>query len=74
MSVAATVCSLSDSRHSARPRSHRGLLTPTREIAVAGCCANKTVRVWVWSAMRDPPRESGDQVLILASQDAKSDS
>ena len=29
----------------------RDLLTPTGEIAVIGCSANKTVRDWVWSAM-----------------------
>jgi hypothetical protein len=29
----------------------RDLLTPTDEIAVIGCSANKTVRDWVWSAM-----------------------
>jgi hypothetical protein len=32
----------------------RDLLTPTGEIAVVGCCANKTVRDWVWSAMCVP--------------------
>jgi hypothetical protein len=27
----------------------RELLTPTGEIAVVGCSANKTVRDWIWS-------------------------
>jgi hypothetical protein len=29
-------------------------LTPTEEIAVVGCAANKTVRDWVWSAICVP--------------------
>ena len=37
----------------------RGLLTPTGEIAVVGCCANKTVRDWVWSAMCVPAARIG---------------
>jgi hypothetical protein len=32
----------------------RDLLTPTGEIVAVGCCANKTVRDWVWSAMCVP--------------------
>lgn len=32
----------------------RDLLTPTGEIAVVGCSANKTVRDWVWSALCVP--------------------
>ena len=36
-----------------------GLLTPTGEIAVVGCCANKTVRDWVWSAMCVPAARIG---------------
>jgi 2-polyprenyl-3-methyl-5-hydroxy-6-metoxy-1,4-benzoquinol methylase len=32
----------------------RELLAPTGEIAVVGCCANKTVRDWIWSAMCVP--------------------
>jgi 2-polyprenyl-3-methyl-5-hydroxy-6-metoxy-1,4-benzoquinol methylase len=35
------------------------LLTPTGEIAVVGCSANKTVRDWVWSAMRVPAARMG---------------
>jgi hypothetical protein len=37
----------------------RDLLTPTGEIAVVGCCANKTVRDWVWSGMCVPAARSG---------------
>jgi 2-polyprenyl-3-methyl-5-hydroxy-6-metoxy-1,4-benzoquinol methylase len=37
----------------------RGLLMPTGEIAVVGCCANKTVRDWVWSAMCVPAARIG---------------
>jgi 2-polyprenyl-3-methyl-5-hydroxy-6-metoxy-1,4-benzoquinol methylase len=37
----------------------RDLLTPTGEIAVVGCCANKTVRDWVWSAMCVPAARIG---------------
>ena len=32
----------------------RNLLTPTGEIVVVGCSANKTVRDWVWSGMCAP--------------------
>jgi 2-polyprenyl-3-methyl-5-hydroxy-6-metoxy-1,4-benzoquinol methylase len=32
----------------------RELLAPTGEIAVVGCCAIKTVRDWIWSAMCVP--------------------
>ena len=35
------------------------LLTPTGEIAVVGCSANKTVRDWVWSAMCVPAARIG---------------
>ena len=37
----------------------RDLLTPTGEIAVVGCSANKTVRDWVWSAMCVPAARIG---------------
>jgi 2-polyprenyl-3-methyl-5-hydroxy-6-metoxy-1,4-benzoquinol methylase len=37
----------------------RDLLTPTGEIAVIGCSANKTVRDWVWSAMCVPAARIG---------------
>jgi 2-polyprenyl-3-methyl-5-hydroxy-6-metoxy-1,4-benzoquinol methylase len=37
----------------------RDLLTPTGEIAVVGCAANKTVRDWVWSAMCVPAARIG---------------
>jgi 2-polyprenyl-3-methyl-5-hydroxy-6-metoxy-1,4-benzoquinol methylase len=37
----------------------RELLTPTGEIAVVGCSANKTVRDWVWSAMCVPAARIG---------------
>jgi len=37
----------------------RGLLTPTGEIAVVGCAANKTVRDWVWSIMCVPAARIG---------------
>ncbi len=37
----------------------RDLLTPTGEIAVVGCAANKTVRDWVWSAMCVPAARLG---------------
>jgi 2-polyprenyl-3-methyl-5-hydroxy-6-metoxy-1,4-benzoquinol methylase len=37
----------------------RGLLTPTGEIAVVGCSANRTVRDWVWSAMCVPAARIG---------------
>jgi 2-polyprenyl-3-methyl-5-hydroxy-6-metoxy-1,4-benzoquinol methylase len=37
----------------------RDLLTPTGEIAVVGCAANKTVRDWVWSAMCVPAARFG---------------
>ena len=37
----------------------RNLLTPTGEIAVVGCSANKTVRDWVWSAMCVPAARFG---------------
>jgi 2-polyprenyl-3-methyl-5-hydroxy-6-metoxy-1,4-benzoquinol methylase len=37
----------------------RDLLTPTGEIAVVGCSANKTVRDWVWSAMCVPAARMG---------------
>jgi 2-polyprenyl-3-methyl-5-hydroxy-6-metoxy-1,4-benzoquinol methylase len=37
----------------------RGLLTPTGEIAVVGCSANKTVRDWFWSAMCVPGARIG---------------
>jgi 2-polyprenyl-3-methyl-5-hydroxy-6-metoxy-1,4-benzoquinol methylase len=37
----------------------RDLLTPTGEIVVVGCCANKTVRDWVWSAMCVPAARIG---------------
>jgi 2-polyprenyl-3-methyl-5-hydroxy-6-metoxy-1,4-benzoquinol methylase len=37
----------------------RHLLTPTGEIAVVGCSANKTVRDWVWSAMCVPAARLG---------------
>ena len=37
----------------------RELLTPTGEIAVVGCSANKTVRDWVWSAMCVPAARVG---------------
>jgi len=36
-----------------------GLLTPTGEIAVVGCSANRTVRDWVWSAMCVPAARIG---------------
>jgi hypothetical protein len=35
------------------------MLTPTGEIAVVGCSANKTVRDWVWSAMCVPAARFG---------------
>jgi 2-polyprenyl-3-methyl-5-hydroxy-6-metoxy-1,4-benzoquinol methylase len=37
----------------------RELLTPTGEIAVVGCSANKTVRDWVWSAICVPAARIG---------------
>jgi 2-polyprenyl-3-methyl-5-hydroxy-6-metoxy-1,4-benzoquinol methylase len=37
----------------------RDLLTPTGEVAVVGCSANKTVRDWVWSAMCVPAARIG---------------
>jgi 2-polyprenyl-3-methyl-5-hydroxy-6-metoxy-1,4-benzoquinol methylase len=37
----------------------RDLLTPTGEIAVVGCSANKTVRDWVWSVMCVPAARLG---------------
>jgi len=37
----------------------RDLLTPTGEIAVVGCSANRTVRDWVWSAMCVPAARVG---------------
>jgi 2-polyprenyl-3-methyl-5-hydroxy-6-metoxy-1,4-benzoquinol methylase len=37
----------------------RDMLTPTGEIAVVGCSANKTVRDWVWSAMCVPAARFG---------------
>jgi 2-polyprenyl-3-methyl-5-hydroxy-6-metoxy-1,4-benzoquinol methylase len=37
----------------------RELLTPTGEIAVVGCSANKTVRDWVWSTMCVPAARIG---------------
>jgi hypothetical protein len=37
----------------------RDLSTPTGEIAVVGCAANKTVRDWVWSAMCVPAARIG---------------
>jgi 2-polyprenyl-3-methyl-5-hydroxy-6-metoxy-1,4-benzoquinol methylase len=37
----------------------RDLLTPTGEIAVVGCAANKTVRDWVWSALCVPAARIG---------------
>jgi hypothetical protein len=37
----------------------RDLLTPTGEIAVVGCSANKTVHDWVWSAMCVPAARIG---------------
>jgi 2-polyprenyl-3-methyl-5-hydroxy-6-metoxy-1,4-benzoquinol methylase len=37
----------------------REMLTPTGEIAVVGCSANKTVRDWVWSAMCVPVARFG---------------
>jgi len=37
----------------------REMLTPTGEIAVVGCSANKTVRDWVWSAMCVPAARFG---------------
>jgi hypothetical protein len=37
----------------------RDLLTPTGEIAVVGCSANKTVRDWFWSAMCVPAARLG---------------
>jgi 2-polyprenyl-3-methyl-5-hydroxy-6-metoxy-1,4-benzoquinol methylase len=37
----------------------RDLLTPTGEIAVVGCSANKTVRDWIWSAMCVPAARIG---------------
>jgi|SRR4051794_28350767 2-polyprenyl-3-methyl-5-hydroxy-6-metoxy-1,4-benzoquinol methylase len=37
----------------------RDMLTPTGEIAVVGCSANKTVRDWVWSVMCVPAARLG---------------
>ena len=37
----------------------RDLLTPSGEIAVVGCSANKTVRDWVWGAMSVPVARLG---------------
>jgi 2-polyprenyl-3-methyl-5-hydroxy-6-metoxy-1,4-benzoquinol methylase len=37
----------------------RDLLTPTGEIAVVGCAANKSVRDWVWAVMCVPPARFG---------------
>jgi 2-polyprenyl-3-methyl-5-hydroxy-6-metoxy-1,4-benzoquinol methylase len=37
----------------------RDLLTPTGEIAVVGCAANKNVRDWVWAVMCVPPARFG---------------
>jgi 2-polyprenyl-3-methyl-5-hydroxy-6-metoxy-1,4-benzoquinol methylase len=37
----------------------RDLLTPTGEIAVVGCAANKTVRDWVWGVMCVPAARLG---------------
>jgi 2-polyprenyl-3-methyl-5-hydroxy-6-metoxy-1,4-benzoquinol methylase len=37
----------------------RDLLTPTGEIAVVGCSANKTARDWVWSVMCVPAARLG---------------
>jgi 2-polyprenyl-3-methyl-5-hydroxy-6-metoxy-1,4-benzoquinol methylase len=37
----------------------RALLTPSGEIAVVGCSANKTVRDWVWSVMCVPAARLG---------------
>lgn len=37
----------------------RDILTPTGEIAVVGCAANKTVRDWVWSACCVPAARLG---------------
>jgi len=37
----------------------RDLLTPTGEIAVVGCSANRTVRDWVWAAMCAPAARTG---------------
>jgi 2-polyprenyl-3-methyl-5-hydroxy-6-metoxy-1,4-benzoquinol methylase len=37
----------------------RKLLTPSGEIAVVGCAANKTVREWVWSGMSVPAARVG---------------
>jgi 2-polyprenyl-3-methyl-5-hydroxy-6-metoxy-1,4-benzoquinol methylase len=37
----------------------RELLTPTGELAVVGCSANKTVRDWVWSIMCVPAARIG---------------
>jgi 2-polyprenyl-3-methyl-5-hydroxy-6-metoxy-1,4-benzoquinol methylase len=40
----------------------RDLLTPTGEIAVVGCAANKTVRDWVWSALSIPAARVGSRL------------
>lgn len=40
----------------------RNLLTPTGEIAVVGCAANKTVRDWVWSALCVPAARLGSRL------------
>lgn len=37
----------------------RDLLTPTGEIAVVGCSANRSVRDWVWSALCVPAARIG---------------
>jgi 2-polyprenyl-3-methyl-5-hydroxy-6-metoxy-1,4-benzoquinol methylase len=40
----------------------RDLLTPTGEIAVVGCAANKTVRDWIWSVMCLPAARIGSRL------------
>lgn len=40
----------------------RSLLTPTGEIAVVGCAANKTVRDWVWSIVCVPAARIGSRL------------
>ncbi len=40
----------------------RDLLTPSGEIAVVGCAANKTVRDWLWSALVLPAVRFGSWV------------
>ena len=41
----------------------RDLLTPTGEIAVVGCAANRTVRDWVWSARCYPMRRCDERCI-----------